>query len=116
MKVAVHIKQYWRKTIGIAAVVACLFAVQADTPNVKLTRFYPNPASGYINFEFSKEVDNTCVLQVYSFMGKKVYESVVKSPERLTIQLDDYTRGLYLFKLMNKQGQLLETGKFQVIK
>lgn len=82
---------------------------------VKLVNFYPNPATANINFEFVKGYNNTHRLEVYNFMGKKVYE-VVKMPQRLSILLDDFYRGIYIFQLRNKNGVILQSGKFQVVK
>jgi hypothetical protein len=48
-------------------------------------------------------------------MGKKVYE-VKNTAPRITINLDDFYRGIYVFQLRDKNGLILETGKFQVVK
>ena len=36
---------------------------------------------------------------------------------KLTINLDDnYYRGLYIYQLRDKDGRIIESGKFQVVK
>ena len=62
-----------------------------------------------------KGYDNSYTLEVYNFMGKKVYE-VKKTPQRLSILLDEFYRGIYIFQLRNKNGVILQSGKFQVVK
>jgi hypothetical protein len=37
----------------------------------KVLRFYPNPATTIVNFEFDKTVESTSVIAIYSFYGKK---------------------------------------------
>lgn len=89
-------------------------ATDANTP-AKLVNFYPNPATSNITFEFVKAYDNSYTLEVYNFMGKKVYE-VKKTPQRISILLDEFYRGIYIFQLRNKNGVIVQSGKFQVVK
>ncbi len=85
-------------------------------PEPKITHFYPNPATTYINFNFDKSVDKTYTLQIYSFIGKKMTETRV-TDSKLTITLDDsYYRGIYVYQLRDQSGRMIESGKFQVIK
>jgi Secretion system C-terminal sorting domain len=84
--------------------------------NIFIQRFYPNPATQFINFEFNKLIDPSYTLEVYSFIGKKM-ASVKINSSKLTVYFDDnYYRGLYIFQLRDKGGQIIESGKFQVIK
>ena len=82
----------------------------------KITHFYPNPATSYINFTFDNTVDKSYTLQVYNFLGRKMNEVRITEP-KLTINLDDnYYRGLYIYQLRDKDGRIIESGKFQVVK
>lgn len=89
-----------------------------NAPNnrVKIVRFYPNPATSFINFEF-QTADNlsNLSLRIYSFIGKKVIELNNVSP-RTIINLSEFFRGVYIFQLTDRSGQILESGKFQVAK
>ncbi|MDB5229541.1 MAG: type sorting protein [Chitinophagaceae bacterium] len=106
----------------ILAIVACfsLSATAVPAPvepsdKIKIVdRYYPNPATSVINFEFVKEADRSYVLQIYSFMGKKVYESAISS-EKLQVTVTDYFRGMYFYQVKDKTGAVKETGKFAVI-
>lgn len=82
---------------------------------IRFVQCYPNPATTSINFEASNNLDKNLVLTVYNFIGKKV-EDVKLNSNKINIPLDNYYRGLYIYQLRNKQGQLIESGKFQVIK
>jgi hypothetical protein len=79
-------------------------------------KFYPNPATSVINFEFTKSnPDATYSLQVFNFIGKKVAEINV-SNNKTSVSLDNYFRGVYIFQLRDKTGRIVESGKFQVVK
>ena len=83
--------------------------------SAKQMKFYPNPASSMITFEFGKGIDNSYSLQLYNFMGKKVYD-VKKILGRITINLEDFFRGIYIFQVRDQTGTIVQSGKFQVVK
>jgi hypothetical protein len=82
----------------------------------KVLRFYPNPATTVINFEFDQSVESTSVIAIYSFYGKKMSEQRLSNKKVSFILDDHYTRGLYVFQLRDQAGRLIESGKFQVSK
>ena len=85
-------------------------------PENKIIQIYPNPASTVINFTFQGKGSQQHILQIYSFIGKKMYETRVQDT-KLTVQLDEnYYRGIYVYQLRDIAGRLIESGKFQVIK
>ena len=85
------------------------------TAQAKMIKFYPNPATSVINFDFQRGFDKTYSLQIFNFMGKKVYE-LKTITSRMNINLDDFYRGIYIFQLRDKNGTIVESGKFQVNK
>ncbi len=85
------------------------------TPAVQVVKCYPNPATSFVNFEFPKNIDKTNTLLVFSFVGKKMAELPV-SNSKLTVTLTDYYRGVYVFQLRGKGGNIIESGKFSVVK
>ena len=87
----------------------------SDNAQSKVVRFYPNPAYNIINFEFSKPVQKDYILQVFSFVGKKVFESNAVL-QKTSVPLTDFYRGIYIFQLRDKTGRIIESGKFQVSK
>lgn len=82
---------------------------------VKIVKFYPNPATSFINFEFQTPSLSNYSFKVYNFIGKKVAEINNITP-RTVINLNDYFRGVYIFQLTDRNGQIVESGKFQVVK
>ena len=81
----------------------------------KLIKFYPNPASAAINFDFLRGYDKSYSFQVFNFIGKLVLEVKNLSPHT-NINLEDFFRGIYIFQLRDRTGAIIESGKFQVIK
>jgi len=79
---------------------------------VKVYRFYPNPASSFINFEF-KYTDESYTLQIYNFLGKRVYSQVVNN-NKIIVPVENLYRGLYIYQLRNTVGNIVESGKFQI--
>ena len=87
----------------------------APEANVKIIKFYPNPAITYINFEFQKSYDKSYNFQIFNFLGKKVFELNNVNP-KTTVNLTDFFRGVYIFQLRDKNGKVIDSGKFQVSK
>lgn len=82
---------------------------------VKTVKFYPNPASSFINFEFTEFYNDSYTLVIFNFIGKKV-EDMKVTDQKITVSLSDFYRGVYIFQLRDRQGNIIESGKFQVVK
>jgi hypothetical protein len=85
-----------------------------EGPEVVL-KLYPNPATSYITFDFQKGFEKGYLIQVYNFLGKKMYETQDLS-EKTTLSLSDYNRGVYIYHLLDRSGRVVDSGKFQVSK
>lgn len=81
----------------------------------KLIKLYPIPATTAINFDFVSGYDKSFYFEVYNFTGKKVYE-LKNLPPRINLPLNDFSRGFYYYQLRDKNGRLIETQRFLVIK
>ena len=80
-----------------------------------IVKFYPNPATSFITFDFQRGYDKSLNLQIFNFIGKKVQEITNVSP-KTTVNLNDFYRGIYIFQLKDKNGKVVDSGKFQVSK
>jgi len=83
-----------------------------ETP-IRITRFYPNPAVSQITFDFEQSSDKNYSFQIFNFVGKKVYETQNITPKTV-VDVTDYYRGVYIYRLEDKSGKVIDTGKFQV--
>ena len=82
--------------------------------NVRRTSIYPNPARSFVSIQY-KHTAMPATLVIYNFMGKKLL--VTNQPgANVYIDLAGFNRGIYIFQFKDRNGQLLDTGKFQVEK
>ncbi len=90
----------------------------ADNAGVqaKFIRSYPNPANAVVNFEFQKPNSRLYSIQILNSIGKSVYEAK-NLPSILTIDIknEKFYRGIYIYQLVDKNGIVVESGKFLVI-
>lgn len=83
---------------------------------MKIVKLYPNPATSRINFEIQQHNnDRLYDLIVYNFLGKKV-DQLKNINGRTTVDLGSYYSGVYIFQLRDRDGNLVESGKFNVVK
>ena len=85
-------------------------------PVAKVVRFYPNPATSMITFDFQQSNDRQfgqLNLQIFNLTGKKVHEVGNISPKTI-VNVNDFYRGVYIFQLRDKSGKVIDSGKFQV--
>jgi len=90
------------------------FPVEIQAKSIKC---YPNPAISFVNFDVPADfISKNYSLQVFSFTGKKMYEVNVNSIKLTLTFNNEFYRGIYVYQLRDKDGKILETGKFQVNK
>src|ERR1700712_1874195 len=88
----------------------------ADNSTAATVHFYPNPATSFITFEdFAKKYYKNYTIQLFNFLGKKVYEFNLADQKNI-INLSDFFRGIYIYQLRDATGKIVESGKFQVNK
>ncbi len=81
-----------------------------------MVRLYPNPAVSYITFELRESFKRGLTLQVYSgILGRKVFATAL-TQERFLLNLNEFPRGIYIYHLIDANGKIVESGKFQVSK
>jgi len=81
----------------------------------KLIKVYPIPATTVINFDFQQGYDKSYSFQIYNFVGIKVYERKTTSPQ-MSISLSEFFRGVYFYRLLDRNGKFIESQRFQVVK
>jgi type IX secretion system substrate protein len=81
-----------------------------------ILRFYPNPATTIITFDFQRSYEKGYSIQIYNaVIGRKMIEQT-NIADKTPIDLSNFTRGVYVYQLFDRTGKLVETGKFQVSK
>jgi Secretion system C-terminal sorting domain len=86
----------------------------AESNGDKIVKLYPNPATTYITFDLQANYKRGLTVQIYNgVLGKRVFETS-NIPEKMTVNLNDFTRGIYIYHLIDNTGRIIESGKFQV--
>lgn len=73
---------------------------------------FPNPSGDFITFKSKQAFKNEAVIYIYNSLGQ--IKDIVKVENgicSINVQLDNYTSGIYFYKIENKDG-ILEIGKF----
>lgn len=74
---------------------------------------YPNPSMTKINIEFDKSKSEVRTINFYNNTGRIVEEIIIPINEnKITIDIDNFPDGIYLFSLINKDGYKIFSGKF----
>ena len=109
-----------KKVLLITSIIlstACYSNAQSRTSlatiGTSLVNFYPNPATSVITFDFQKNFEKGYSIQLYSFLGKKMFEAA-NLASRTVVNLTDFNRGVYIYQIYDRVGKLVESGKFQV--
>lgn len=87
--------------------------ISVSVGSERLVRMYPNPATSFITFDLQKDAAKGFSIQLYSLIGKKMFETM-NIKEKVKVNLEDFNRGVYIYHLMDRNGKLVESGKFQV--
>lgn len=89
-------------------------ATHVDGSGDKIVKLYPNPATTYIIFDLQVHHKKGLTIHIYNgVLGKKMFETA-NVPEKLTVNLNDFNRGVYIYHLIDNNGRIIESGKFQV--
>ena len=115
----------WKTFTFLITCFICLMAFEGKAQSNKLpfgdggnkiVKLYPNPATSRINFELQhSNNDEVYDLIVFSFLGKPI-DQIKNLNAKTTVELDKYYSGVYIFQLRDRQGTLIESGKFNVVK
>lgn len=88
---------------------------QDPAPKEKVLKVYPNPATSAITFQFQVNNESTMEIIVYNFLGKRM-DDLRTSGSSTKLDLSKYYSGIYIYQLRDPKGNLVESGKFNVIR
>ena len=78
---------------------------------------YPNPTSGFTNFEVSGLGGGRYQLRILNILGRQVHRrefSAIGNQTKLLLDVSQYPGGLYFVSLQNPQGRILTTRRLKV--
>lgn len=74
---------------------------------------YPNPSMTFLNIVFDKTKSEIGTMEIYDNTGRIVEEIMIPINEnKISIDINDYPEGIYLFNLINRDGYKISSGKF----
>ncbi len=80
----------------------------------RIVKLYPNPATSYITFEIQSNYKKGLSIYIFNgVLGKRVYETA-NIAAKTTVTLNDFSRGMYIYHLIDETGKIIESGKFQI--
>jgi hypothetical protein len=88
--------------------------VKGESEKVKV---YPNPSNGVFTIALvgaQNFVPST--IEIYNVLGQNVYSKFPTPLSPLTINLSGQPNGVYLYKVINKDGLLIDNGKVIIVK
>ena len=75
-----------------------------------LTAVYPNPTTGIFTIKDEHSIIKHIV--IYNLIGEKIVPTFFSiEPKNITVDISNYTNGIYFIKLLNEQGLILKTEK-----
>jgi hypothetical protein len=83
--------------------------------HVKRTSIYPNPAKSFVHIQYKQSTPAPASLVIYNFLGKKQIETN-QPGTHVYLDLASFNRGVYIFQFRDRNGQIIDSGKFQVEK
>ena len=83
--------------------------------HVRRTSIYPNPARSFVRIQYKYASPQPSALAVFNFLGQKQME-MFQPGTNVYIDLAEFKRGIYIFQFRDKNGQIVDSGKFQVEK
>ncbi|MDG1476736.1 MAG: T9SS type A sorting domain-containing protein [Vicingaceae bacterium] len=85
--------------------------IETETNIINEINLYPNPTNGLININFGKNNLKNATLQVIDLLGKVIQTEDVTT-QKTTLNLNKYSKGIYLVKFSNENGNKI----YKVIK
>jgi len=75
---------------------------------------YPNPVSSSVYIASS--INQPLIVDVLNLVGQKILSKSLSGKDDNEVNLTDYSNGIYLFRVYNTDGTLLQTLKIEKIK
>ena len=78
-----------------------------------ITKVYPNPASNSLFFEINDP--KAFSIKILDLSGK-IVEQRKRINKKEEFQLNNYSNGLYLYQMLNRENKVIQSSQFNVLK
>ncbi|MCG8411454.1 MAG: T9SS type A sorting domain-containing protein [Bacteroidales bacterium] len=75
------------------------------------SEIYPNPSSGITDIKFRNDKNEAFELTLFDSNGIFLFAAETNNSNKIRIDLSNYKSGIYFYKLLNKNNNMLSSGK-----
>ncbi len=93
-------------------------APEVDAPGAANIQAFPNPAVERVRFDCSNLPAEEYTLKIFNIIGKVVWKQnyVITGNRSVTVELEDFRKGTYLYSLIDSKGNIIGTKRLVVLK
>jgi len=85
-----------------------------DQNEIEEVTAYPNPASENINFKI--DGNKIVEIRIFNVSGQLIRTENVKGINQLRMSINAFSQGIYSFRMMDADGNVIKNGKFTIAK
>jgi hypothetical protein len=93
-------------------------AEEPDSPGTASIQAFPNPAVDWVRFNCANLPVDDYTLKVFNILGRVVWKDNfhVSGTKSITLELDNFRKGTYLYSLIDGKGNIIGTKRLLVLK
>jgi len=93
-------------------------APEADAPGSANIQAFPNPAVERVRFDCTNLPAEEYTLKIFNIIGRVVWKQnyVITGNRSVTLELEDFRKGTYLYSLVDSKGNIIGTKRLVVLK
>ena len=91
---------------------------EAYAPGAANIQAFPNPAVERVRFDCTNLPSEEYTLKIFNIIGKVVWKQnyMISGNRSLTLELEDFRKGTYLYSLVDSKGNIIGTKRLVVLK
>ncbi len=82
--------------------------------NSGVISIYPSPSNGTFTLSLSK-INEKCIVEIYNVLGENIYRTALSS-NNTKINLSGQPKGIYFYRVLEKEGNIVGSGKVLIEK
>jgi len=89
-----------------------------EAPGTASVLALPNPAIDWVRFECNNLPSDEYTLKIFNIVGKVVWKDTFQASGKrlISVDLENFSKGTYLYSLVNRKGAIISTKRLVVVK